>query len=68
MGNININDAVRCRVKRIEVIGKVLKIEGDSATCSFYMPRSKGMSTMKFPLKDLVKVDTREPLKLGVAK
>lgn len=57
MEEIKVTDRVLITVKRNEVIGKVLKIEGFDATCSFFMPRSKGMSIMKFPLSSLRKAD-----------
>jgi len=65
MENININDAVMLVVKRIHVIAKVVKIENDIATCSFYMPRSKGMSITKVPLSEITKVDSKEQVNLS---
>lgn len=66
--NIKVNDAVLCKVKRIEVVGRVIKIEDNIATCSFFMPRSKGMSTMKCPITELQKVEVKEPTLLNAVK
>lgn len=64
MTDISIGDEVLINVKRNEVIGKVLKIEGTDATCSFFMPRSKGMSITKFPLSALSKADSKKNIPL----
>lgn len=64
MNNININDSVMLVVKRINVIAKVVKIENDIATCSFYMPRSKGMSITKVALSEITKIDAKENIDL----
>jgi len=56
MDDLKINDSVLISVKRINVIAKIAKIENEIATCSFYMPRSKGMSMVKIPLNELTKV------------
>ena len=60
MGDINIGDEVLITVKRNKVIGKVLKIEGTDITCSFFMPRSKGMSITKFPIAAVSKADNKK--------
>jgi|GEM_PF-6258109 len=55
METVKVSDKVKITVKRIEVVAKILKIEGDLAVCSFYMPRSKGMSLVKLPITELQK-------------
>lgn len=56
MRDIEVGDLVLISVKRNELVAKVVRIEKDIATCSFYMPRSKGMCVMKFPINNLKEV------------
>lgn len=60
MSDIKVSDQVYIVVKRSELIAKVIKIEESIATCSFFMPRSKGMSILKFPISELRKVEVKE--------